>query len=112
MLRLIRKIFGDKYDRHMKKPNHFYANPVIEECWNLDLSFIEFIIPRLKMFKEEASKIIVYDFTIIDKILEGFELYRHIFDWNTTNVETIKDNLKKVQESMDLFSKHWMEFGW
>ena len=112
MLRLIRKIFGDKYDRHMKKPNHFYANPVSEECWNLDLSFIEFIIPRLKMFKEEASKTIVYDFTIIDKILEGFELYRHIFDWDTTNVEIIKDNYKKVQESMDLFSKHWMEFGW
>lgn len=68
-----------------------------EECWNLDLSFIEFIIPRLKMFKEEASKIIVYDFTIIDKILEGFELYRHIFDWDTSNVETVKDNLKKFK---------------
>lgn len=47
------------------------------------------------MFKEEASKMIVYDFTIIDKIIEGFELYRHIFDWDTTNVETVKDNLKK-----------------
>ena len=74
MLYIFRKIFGDKYDRHMKKPMRFYTNPISEECWNLMIILIEFIIPRLKLFRKEASAIIEYDFTIVDRIIEGFEV--------------------------------------
>ena len=108
-MRLFNKIFGDEYDRAMKKPNRFYTNPIEQECWNLDLSFVEFMVPRLKLFREEASKIIKYDFTIVDRILEGFELYLSKFDWD---VEDAKSNMKKVQKSMNLFAKHWTEFWW
>lgn len=106
---LFAKLFGDKYERHMKKANHFYTKPIDEETWNLDLCFVDFMVPRLRLFKEKASNIIDYDFTIIDKIIEGFELYRHHYDWEDAS---IKENLKKVQKSMRLFAEHWMEFWW
>lgn len=109
MLYIFRKIFGDKYDRHMKKPMRFYTNPISEECWNLDDNFIEFIIPRLKLFRKEASAIIEYDFTIVDRIVEGFEVYRSKYDWT---IENAQENMDKAQAAMDLFAKHWMEFWW
>lgn len=106
---LFEKVFGDKYERHMKKPRRFYTKPISEECWNLDMSFIEFIIPRLELFKKEASKIIVYDFTIIDKILDGFRLYLTKSDWELDEVE---QNYKKFQTSMRLFAKNVQDFWW
>lgn len=99
----------DKFERKMKKVSKFYNNPLVEETYSLDLSFIEFIIPRLKLFKEKANQIIVYDFTIIDKILEGFELYLNIFEWS---MDECKINMPKVKKSMKLFAEHWTEFGW
>lgn len=108
-MRLIDKIFGDKYDRRMKKAKRFYTNPIDEETWNLDLTFVDFMVPRLRLFRERASKIIEYDFTIVDEIIEGFELYRHHFDWDD---DSVKDNIKKAQKSMKLFAEHWKEFWW
>lgn len=109
MLRILEKIFGDSYERHMKKPMRLYTKPISEECWNLDFSFIDFIVPRLELFKKEASEIIAYDFSIIDEILVGFRLYSTKYDWE---IEDIKKNMAIVKKSMKLFSEHWMEFGW
>lgn len=108
-MRLFDKLFGDKYDRRMKKQRRFYTKPISEECWNLDMAFIEFIIPRLELFKTDASKIIVYDFDIIDQILEGFRLYQNKFDWE---VEEAKENYDKFLKSMKLFAEHIAEFWW
>ena len=109
MIRFLEKLFGDRYERRMKKPMQMITNPISEECWNLDLTFVEFMIPRLELFKREASKIIKYDFSIVDNILVGFKLYAAKFDWNA---EDYKKNIKVVEESMKVFSEHWMEFWW
>lgn len=106
---LLIKIFGDKYSRRMKKYHKLYTIPIEEETFSLDSNFIDFIVPRLELFKEKASKWIVYDFTIIDRILVGFKLYQSVYDWET---EDIEKNMTIVKESMKLFSEHWMEFGW
>ena len=98
-----------KYERRMKKVNKYNRNVVREECWNLDLGFVDYIVPRLEVFKEDASKIIEYDFSIVDKILEGFKLYQRKYDWD---IDDYENNLKIVEKSMKLFAKHWMEFWW
>lgn len=97
------------YDRRMKKVNKFYNNPFREECYNLDMAFVDFMVPRLKKFKEDASKQIVYNFDIIDEILVGFELYQGHFDWE---LEDIEKNMEVVNHSMKLLSEHFWEFWW
>lgn len=100
---------NNSYERRMKKPKKFYNSPRSEECWNVDLAFVEFMIPRLKLFKEDASKMIVYDFTIIDRILEGFELYKNKYDWTPENCE---ENYAKFLASMELFKDNIIDFWW
>lgn len=109
MRNLFIRIFGDRYDRRMKKYHKLYTKPIEEETFSLDCNFIDFIVPRLELYKEKASKWIVYDFTIIDKILVGFKLYQSVFDWK---VEDIEKNMAIVKESMQVFAEHWMELGW
>jgi hypothetical protein len=100
-----------KYDKRMKRPIKFYNSPISEECYNLDTSFINFIVPRLKLFKKDASRVIIYDFSIIDDILKGFELYQKVDEWENDK-EIVAFNMKIVNKSMELFAKHWMEFNW
>lgn len=111
-MRLFDRIFGDKYDRRMKKVKKYNTNVLSEECWNLDTAFVDWIVPRLKVFRKEASRIIDYDFTVVDQIIEGFELYTSKFDWDLSDEKVIKDNLKRVDNSMKLFAEHWREFWW
>lgn len=101
----------NEYERKMKKPLKFYNSPISEECWNLDSSFIDFIVPRLKLYRKDASRVIIYDFSIVDEIIEGFELYQDIYNWPSNPLEA-QENMKKVKHSMELFAKHWMEFNW
>ena len=54
-----------KYERRMRKVNKFYNKPRSEECWNLDWNFMNFIVPRLELFKKDASEIIDYDFLFL-----------------------------------------------
>lgn len=118
MLRIFERIFGDKYDRVMKKVDKTYTNVKSEECWNLDWNFVKFMIPRLELFKKEASKIIEYDFTIVDKILVGFKLYENKWEWDSgiNDLEEIRQIFIKnnaiVDESMKLFAEHWRDFWW
>lgn len=101
----------NEYERKMKKPLKFYNSPISEECWNLDSSFIDFIVPRLKLYRKDASRVIIYDFSIVDEIIEGFELYQDIYNW-PSDPHKAQENMKKVRHSMELFAKHWMEFNW
>lgn len=118
MLKIFKRVFGDKYDRVMKKVDKHYTNVKSEECWNLDWNFVKFMIPRLELFKKEASKIIVYDFSIIDEILVGFKLYENKWNWEAgiNDMEELKKivirNNKIVDKSMKLFAEHWKEFWW
>lgn len=51
-----------KYDRIMKKCNHFYDNPKVEETWCLYPSISRYLVPRLKLFLKESSKIVNWDY--------------------------------------------------
>lgn len=97
------------YDRRMKKVKKFYNKPIGEECFNLDLAFVDFMVPRLELFKKDASKVIDYDFIIIDEILKGFKLYQKKFDWE---LEDMEKNMEIVRKSMDIFAEHLYEFWW
>ena len=118
MLNYLNKLFNNKYERRIKKPEKFYRNPISEECYALDINFVKFMIPRLELFKKEASEIIEYDFSIVDKILEGFKLYEQKWEWdnNIDDLEELKNVILKnnaiVDESMKLFAEHWKEFWW
>ena len=56
------------------------------ECWNLDITFCKFIIPRLKVFKEQNDGYPVRYHSkeewdkILDDMIEGFELNSNKFD--------------------------------
>lgn len=97
------------YDRVMKKVYKFYNKPKKEECYNLDLAFVDFMVPRLERFKEDAKGVIVYDFSIIDDILDGFRIYQKKFDWE---LKDEKENARRVKRSMELFAEHFSEFWW
>ena len=99
----------NKIDREIAKVEKFYKKPRKVETWNLDFNIIQFLVPRLRLFKELSQEIIEYDYTIVDKILEGFELYLSVDDWETGDM--IK-NMEKVDKSMKIFSEHWREFWW
>lgn len=47
-----------KYDRAMRKCTKFYNKPMKEELYNLDLSIISFLIPRLEKFIDDSSVIV------------------------------------------------------
>lgn len=78
------------------------------ETWNLDATISKFIYPRLKAFLDDTKRISVHpaDMTfdewieIIEKMIEGFELL-------------VKDDIKTddeekiIEESLDLFRKHF-----
>ncbi len=91
-----------------RRTERFYNEPKAEECYNLNSSFIKFMLPRLKLFKKDASKVINYDFTIVDEIIEGFELF---FEYGDSLEEEIERNVK-VDKAIELFSKHWRELWW
>lgn len=97
------------YNRYLRRRKKFYNKPIVEESFNVDLAFIDFIIPRLELFEEEASKHIKYDFDLVREIIKGFRLYQNKFEWET---EDVQDNFKQVQRSMELFAAHFHEFWW
>lgn len=50
-----------KYDRVMRKVNNFYAHPKKEELYNLNVSIIDYLLPRLKLFIVDSSSIVDWD---------------------------------------------------
>lgn len=50
-----------RYDRVMRKVNNFYAHPKAEELYNLNVSIIDYLLPRLKQFIIDSSLIVDWD---------------------------------------------------
>lgn len=83
------------------------------EIWNLDWTLMEFMIPRLKLFREKCAGMpcgipeLKHWHMILDRIIEGFELYMA----NWTTIEELKYNQRKFDIAMKLFSK-WFGALW
>lgn len=88
------------------------------ECWNLDITFCLFIVPRLKVFKElndgyparfhskeEWDK-------IIDEMIEGFELNANKFNWETSDSNEENGNMAKAKRAIRLFQENFFDLWW
>ena len=88
------------------------------ECWNLDLTFVNFMIPRLKVFKEQTqgypSNMTFEEWhNILDEMIEGFELWNKHFDWEIEEDINIKnENNFKVNKAIDLFKTYFRDLWW
>lgn len=76
------------------------------ELWNLDTTFVRFLLPRLKAFragtggKVHSGSLTDQEWTgILDKMIAGFE--KHIDD------DAEKDDIEVVQRAFDLLAKYW-----
>lgn len=88
-----------------------------EELWNLDCTFIKWIIPRLKVFKE---KTIGYppDINsleewkeIIQKMIDAFEIYSMDLPEYAYSSSHEEDS-KLMKEGFELFSKYFRNLWW
>lgn len=88
------------------------------ETWNLDLTIVNFMIPRLKVYKEKTAGYpgklsnIEEWYAILDKIIEGFELWTTHFDWEVNDINTINENNMKVDEALKLFAEYFRDLWW
>ena len=114
----------EKYERVMKKVYKFYDNPHIDETFDLDYSIVRYIIPRLKMFVEESSKIIDWDqhkklrdvdvIGICNSIIDDFEFFVKTFDDEVgiKDLTDYKSGIKRVKHGFNLLSKVIGHLGW
>ena len=77
------------------------------ELWNLDITIIKFILPRLKAFKD-YTKSIPYSLKseiewkdILNRIILGFELYLE------SDIADLNDSESKIDEAFKLFFKYF-----
>lgn len=84
------------------------------EIWNLDCTFIDWTLPRLKMFKCK-NKCHPIDLTaeewdiILDKMIKAFELYRQEPGDDITQLK--KDN-RAIEEGFKLFGERMRNLWW
>ena len=87
------------------------------ECWDLDLTIIKFILPRLKKFKEininsypNKCGSIKNWHKIIDKIIWSFQFALDVAELNYSNEYRLsKNNWSKYDEGMDLFKEYLLD---
>lgn len=82
------------------------------ETWNLDITFADYIVPRLIRYKQikgghpyELSSE-AWD-EILEKMIKAFSLIRDQFEIQLKH-EYHKINWNEVQEGLDLFAKYYM----
>lgn len=88
------------------------------ECWNLDITFSLFIIPRLKVFKElndgypaRYNSKEEWD-KILDEMIEGFELHSNKFNWDTADANEENGNMAKAKKAIRLFQENFFDLWW
>lgn len=90
-----------------------------EECWNLDYSFIHWLNGHLKIFRDDASKIIDLEFHMLSyqgkdiTLLEAID--RMIVLTNYLKIEDnyyFEDNVNKINELLDLFKLSFTHLWW
>lgn len=89
------------------------------ELWNLDLTIANFILPRLKVFREQTngypSKFnAMEEWTkILDEIIEGLELYKDKFDWDMKNDQNILNLYNaKCKKAFKLLGEYAQDLWW
>lgn len=88
------------------------------ECWNLDITFSLFLIPRLKVFKElndgyPARYHSIEEWNkILDEMIEGFELHSNKFNWDTSDSNEENGNMAKVKRAIRLFQENFFDLWW
>jgi len=85
-----------------------YAHPFNEEIWNLESSFLEWIVPRLKLLKKNNISYPGYMTEekwdkILDEMIDGFESNLERMDM----LDETEENNKKLARSLHLFSKYF-----
>lgn len=84
------------------------------ETWNLDNTIAQFIVPRLKRFKEVTDcypngyKSFEEWETVLQKMIDGFELWITHDEWDHRDEE----KHKKVDEALQLFAKEFKGLWW
>lgn len=78
-----------------------------EECWNLDITFAKYILPRLKYYKSHAHGYppsITWDewMEILNKMIKSFELVLED-DYLFCN----KEKSDVIQEGLNLFAEYY-----
>ncbi|WP_288327005.1 hypothetical protein [uncultured Clostridium sp.] len=87
------------------------------ECWNLDLTIINFVLPRLKKFKQVNINSYPKEcgstenwHEIIDKIIWSFQFALDVKQINYSNeYRASKENLSRYNEGMDLFRDYLLD---
>ena len=87
------------------------------ECWDLDLTIIKFILQRLKKFKEininsypNKCGSIENWHKIIDKIIWSFQFALDVAEFNYSNEYRLSENnWSKYDEGMDLFKEYLLD---
>ena len=87
------------------------------ECWDLDLTIIKFILPRLKKFKEininsypDKCGNIENWHKIIDKMIWSFQFALDVAEMNYSNEYRLNENnWRKYNEGMDLFTEYLLD---
>ena len=83
-----------------------------KETWSLERTIAKFVLPRLKRFKE-LNFGYPYNFTMdtwdeaLDKMIFSFEKVSRKYE-EEYDIET----LKKIDEGLELFSKHFHDLWW
>jgi len=105
-----------KYVRYLKKTGVSF-----DETWSLDFAISEFILPRLKLFKEIHGG---YPMGLTDEKWNGIlDKMIFAFEWNMkeTNMtdgymemsdEEKKEAWEKYREGMDLFREYFRDLWW
>lgn len=92
-----------------------------KKLWNIDYTIIEWLVPRLKAFKEQTQgcPIDITEeewYSILDKIITGLEAYTAERTWDKNlsmqenrdlDMEFYKNNNIKFQEAMQLLAGHF-----
>lgn len=98
-----------------------------EECWNLDYELVKWLNVHLKVYKNDASRIVDLEYDkfkykkkeytqleIIDRLIEitdfllGSQAYDYMNDFNIVNVSTVKTISARKNEMYDLLKLvHW-----
>ena len=89
------------------------------ELWNLDLTISNFILPRLKVFREQTdgfpSKFNTIEewYKILDEIIEGLELYKDKFDWDMNADQNILNLYSaKCKKAFKLLGEYVQDLWW
>ncbi len=69
-----------------------------DETWSLDITFANFILPRLKMYRDRNAK----GQKDIDKMIDAFTLILQ----ETANPS--EDEKNRIEQGLDLFKKHML----